>query len=89
MSPLHLISLPLELAPLRRWAAMRGFGADEGLALHHLLCETFGKGVLQPFRLMPSPRATSATLYAYARADEASLTHLRDPGGSACALSIP
>lgn len=73
MSPLHLISLPLDLSLLRRWAAMRCFGADEGLALHHLLSETFGKGVLQPFRLMAAPGAARATLYAYARSDEASL----------------
>jgi CRISPR system Cascade subunit CasE len=73
MSPLYLISLPLELASLRRWAAMRGFGADEGLALHHLLSECFGKGAIQPFRLMPAPGATSGTVYTYARTDEASL----------------
>jgi CRISPR system Cascade subunit CasE len=76
MSPLYLTSLPLELTPLRRWAAMRGFGADEGLALHHLLSETFGKGAMQPFRLMPAPRATCATLYAYARTGEAGLRQI-------------
>ncbi|MCW2274729.1 type I-E CRISPR-associated protein Cas6/Cse3/CasE [Rhodoblastus acidophilus] len=73
MNALHLVSLPLALGPLRRWAATRGFGADEGVALHHLLSETFGKGAMQPFRMMPAPKATSATLYAYARADEACL----------------
>jgi CRISPR system Cascade subunit CasE len=73
MSPLHLISLPLDLSLLRRWAAMRGVGADEGLALHHLLSETFGKGAAQPFRLMTAPGAARATLYAYARSDDASL----------------
>ncbi|MCW2286080.1 CRISPR system Cascade subunit CasE [Rhodoblastus acidophilus] len=73
MNALHLISLPLDLAPLRRWAAMRGFGADEGLALHHLLSETFGKGATQPFRLMAAPGAARATLYAYARSDETNL----------------
>ena len=73
MTPLNLISLPLKLDALRRWAAMRGVGADEGLALHHLLSECFGKGINQPFRLMPTPGATAATLYAYARTDEAGL----------------
>jgi CRISPR system Cascade subunit CasE len=73
MSPLHLVSLPLRLDALRRWAAMRGFGADEGLALHHLLSECFGKGAAQPFRLMAAPGAARATLYAYARTDEAGL----------------
>jgi len=73
MNALHLISLPLDLGPLRRWAAMRGCGADEGIALHHLLSETFGKGVTQPFRLMAAPGGARATLYAYARASEADL----------------
>lgn len=66
---LHLVELPLTLKPLHIWAGMRGFGADEGLALHHLLGETFGPAVLQPFRLMVAPRAQSGTLYAYAAAD--------------------
>lgn len=69
MSALHLASLPVNLREFRRLAAFRGFGADEGRALHHLLSETFGKGLLQPFRLMPAPKGTGgglgATLYAY------------------------
>lgn len=69
MSALNLASLPLDLRALRRWAAARGFAQDEGRALHHLLAETFGKGQLQPFRLMASPGAAHASLYAYARAD--------------------
>ncbi len=70
MTPLHLLSLPLELRSLRRWAAQRGFGADEGRALHHLLSETFGKGVVQPFRLLVAPSAISGNLYAYSRTCE-------------------
>lgn len=73
MIPLHLASLPLDLRALRRWAAARGFAQDEGRALHHLLAETFGKGLLQPFRLMAAPGAARASLYAYARADAATL----------------
>jgi len=73
MTEFHLLSLPINLGPLRKWAALRGFGADEGCALHHLLSETFGKGVLQPFRLMVSPGAASGTLYAYMRPNEAAL----------------
>lgn len=69
MSVLHLVSLPIDLREFRRLAVFRGFGADEGRALHHLLSEAFGKGLLQPFRLMPAPKGTSgghgATLYAY------------------------
>jgi CRISPR system Cascade subunit CasE len=78
----YLISLPIDLRALRRWAAARGFGADEGYALHHLLSETFGKSALQPFRLFVTPGATQGSLYAYARTDE---TSLRQVAGE-CAL---
>ena len=65
----YLISLPIDLRALRRWAAARGFGADEGCALHHLLSETFGKSAhLQPFRLLvrllARPRAPSMPMRA-------------------------
>jgi CRISPR system Cascade subunit CasE len=74
MTPLYLASLPIDLRALRGWAAARrDFGADEGCALHHLLSETFGKGALQPFRLMVRPGAASGSLYAYAHADETAL----------------
>ena len=83
MTPLHLVSLPIRLQALRKWAAGRGFGADEGCALHHLLSETFGKGVLQPFRLMVAPGAAGGSLYAYAHSDEAALREV----AAECALS--
>ena len=73
MSQMHLISLPLELRSLRRWAAKQGFGADEGRALHHLLSETFGKSALQPFRLLVAPGEDTGNLYAYAKTDEDNL----------------
>lgn len=66
---LHLVELPLSLRALNLWAGGRGLGSDEGTALHHLLGETFGPAVVQPFRLMVAPRAQSGTLYAYAAAD--------------------
>jgi CRISPR system Cascade subunit CasE len=69
MSALNLAGLPVDLRALGRWAAVRGFAEDEGRALHHLLAETFGKGQLQPFRLMAAPGAAHSSLYAYARAD--------------------
>jgi CRISPR system Cascade subunit CasE len=71
MSALYLIRLPVDLATLNRWAVDRGLGLtegggiDEGLTLHHLLSEAFGKGVLQPFRLIVPPKGTTASLYAY------------------------
>ena len=81
---LHLIELPIELRALHLWAGGRklGGGFDEGVALHHLLGESFGSAALQPFRLMVAPRAQNGALYAYAQEDaeglrrtaEASLT---------------
>jgi CRISPR system Cascade subunit CasE len=67
MTTLHMLSLAVDLAALRRQGAIRGFAEDEGRTLHHLLAETFGKGIAQPFRLMPGANgARHATLYAYA-----------------------
>jgi len=68
---LHLIRLPIRISALARWGADRGWtqgksGAfDEGRALHHLLSETFGNGIAQPFRLLVPPRANTGNLYAY------------------------
>jgi CRISPR system Cascade subunit CasE len=76
---LHLIRLPIRLSALARWGADRGWvkgktGAfDEGRALHHLLSETFGKGLAQPFRLLVPPRANAGNLYAYSAASADSL----------------
>lgn len=74
---LSLLRVPVNLPALARWAATRGWvqadGFDEGRALHHLLAETFGKGVTQPFRLLVPPRKTTGNLYAYTPADLATL----------------
>ena len=88
MSPLHLASLPLDLRGLRRWAAVRGFGEDEGRALHHLLAETIGKGLLQPFRLMAAHGAARASLYAYAREDAPALLQVARECGLPDALAV-
>jgi CRISPR system Cascade subunit CasE len=68
---LHLVELPLALRALHLWAGERGLGtgSDEGVALHHLLGETFGPAALKPFRLMVAPRARNGTLYAYSADD--------------------
>jgi CRISPR system Cascade subunit CasE len=72
MSLLNMLSLRLDLGELRRWSVTCGLEADEGRALHHLLCETFGKGVLQPFRLMPGRNGVrTAHLYGYTNVNEA------------------
>lgn len=75
---LHLVELPLSLRTLHLWAGGRKLGAgfDEGVALHHLLGETFGPAALQPFRLMVAPRAQVGTLYAYSAADADSLRQI-------------
>lgn len=79
MRVLHLVHLPIDLKELNQWASTRDCAwahwrnrhrrnlviFDEGRALHHLLCETFGRGALQPFRLMASPGRSEANLYAY------------------------
>ena len=88
MTRLHLISLPLELRPFRQWAAARKIGTDEGRALHHLLGETFGKGALQPFRLMVAPGAYSGTLYAYTLSDQDSLQQTARETGLPDALDV-
>ena len=73
MSALHMTSVPVDLRELHRVAALRGHDRDEGRALHHFLSEAFGKGSLQPFRLMAARGARRATLYAYSRLAEAGL----------------
>lgn len=88
MTRLHLISLPLELRPFRQWAGARKFGTDEGRALHHLLGETFGKGALQPFRLMVAPGARTGTLYAYTLSDQDSLQQTARETGLPDALHV-
>lgn len=65
MSTLFFISMPVDMREFRRLAALRGFSSDEGRAMHHLLCEAFGKGSLQPFRMMVAEGKRQATLYAY------------------------
>ena len=73
MTSLHLIEMPLDLPALHVWAEHRCLsahgGLDEGRALHHLLGEAFGPGILQPFRLLVTPRSRNATIYAYAGQD--------------------
>lgn len=97
MSTLYLVRIPVDLSRLGQWAAdrnlgwaerrnrdgrMRDAGLDEGCALHHLLSESFGKGALQPFRLMVPPGGR-ASLYAYSTTD---INGLRE---TAAAVALP
>ena len=73
--PVHLIRVPMETGALASWADERGwvrrrgrlFDFDEGRALHHLLDEALGPGLLRPFRLFVPPRRGTGFLYAYSR----------------------
>ncbi len=97
MSTLHLIRLPISLSALAQWAASRNYGwttrrdrkgserdagFDEGCALHHLLVETFGNGVLHPFRMLVAAPGKQGHVYAYSRVDAATLLET----AQACAL---
>ena len=81
MTVLNLIRVPIATDALARWAGERGWGRrrggvaafDEGRALHHLLDEVLGPGVLRPFRLLVPPRRTGGNLYAYSVLDARSL----------------
>lgn len=97
MSLLHLVRVPVFLPQLGRWAALRNYGFtirrgangqqrdagfDEGRALHHLLAETFGPGVLHPFRHIVAPGGIQAQLYAYSQQDATALLEV----AHACSL---
>ncbi len=107
MSVLHLIRLPISLPQLGLWAARRSYGFtvqrspkgqvrdagfDEGRAIHHLLAETFGPGVLQPFRQFVAPGGKQSQIYAYSRFDAAALreaaqTYALPEASSVCDLT--
>lgn len=74
----QLVRIPVAMVELSRWAALRGGlwshnDLDVGRALHHLLCESFPTGALQPFRLFVPSRQQCGTLYAYTATSEAAL----------------
>ena len=82
MTALNLIHVPINTNALARWAGERGWGPhqganvsfDEGRALHHLVDETLGPGVLRPFRYLVPPRSNSGNLYAYSTLDSDALS---------------
>ena len=85
MTALHLVRAPIETAALARWAAERGWVRhksrdvfDEGRALHHLLDEALGPGLLRPFRLLVPPRRKRGNLYAYSAQDAQALRAAAD-----------
>ncbi|MTJ82935.1 MAG: type I-E CRISPR-associated protein Cas6/Cse3/CasE [Telmatospirillum sp.] len=88
MTGVHLICLPIDMVRFHRWSAARSLALDEGRALHHLLGESFGKGVMQPFRLMVPPGAVTGSLYAYSPDDAATLTETAAACGLPDALAV-
>ena len=76
--PTQLVRIPVAMVELNRWAARRGglwshSDLDVGRALHHLLCESFPTGALQPFRLFVPARQQRGHLYAYTATSESAL----------------
>ena len=71
MTAFHLVRMPVDTARLARWAVERGWAGsrgavfDEGRALHHLVTEIWGPGVIPCFRLLVPPRRRAGNLYAY------------------------
>ena len=79
-APLYMLHVPVRVPELARFAYDRSWttrrrtdgremdaGFDEGRALHHLLDETFGQGILRPFRMLVAPGARGGSIYAYTR----------------------
>ena len=69
MTTTHLVHVPLRMDEFHRWAAERSLADlerfDAGNALHILLSGMFGKGIVQPFRLLRARRNPVGTLYGY------------------------
>ena len=78
-TPLRMIRADIDIREFHRWAGIRGLisrsAFDEGFAMHCLLTESFGRGALQPFRvIIPRDRGRrTGTLYGYARCDAGEL----------------
>ena len=91
MTALNLVRVPIAINALARWAGERGWvrrrggvaAFDEGRALHHLVDEVLGPGVLRPFRLLVPPRRSRGNLYAYSVLDAGALR------SAACAHALP
>ncbi len=79
MTAFHLVRVPVDIGQLARWAGERGWAGskgaayDEGRALHHLVTEVWGPGVLPCFRLLIAPRRRVGNLYAYSAMDAEAL----------------
>lgn len=76
MGERYLVRIPIGMEALVHWSRERGWAVrngryvdfDEGEAVHHLVGETVGPGVLRPFRLLKTQQSSEAFLYAYSEA---------------------
>ena len=79
MTAFHLVRAPVDTGRLAQWAGERGWAGskgavyDEGRALHHLVTEVWGPGVLPCFRLLVPPRRRAGNVYAYSAMDAETL----------------
>ncbi len=84
MTAFHLVRAPVDTGRLGRWAGERGWTGskdavyDEGRALHHLVTEVWGPGVLPCFRFLVPPRRRAGNLYAYSAMDAEALCAAAD-----------
>ena len=87
ITPLRMIRADIDIREFHRWAGIRGLISrstfDEGFAMHCLLTESFGRGALQPFRVIipRDRRRRTGTLYGYSRRDA---DDLRDAASLYC-----
>lgn len=92
---LHLVRARIRPRDLARWAGDRGWAGrgrtehyDEGATLHHLLVEIFGRGALQPFRLLVAPGERSANLYGYTQCGADELRRTAETVGAPDAAAV-
>lgn len=66
---LHMVRISVDMRKFHCWSSERGLlhrsRCAEGIAMHHLLSECFGKSMLQPFRLMVARVGVNGSLYSY------------------------
>ncbi len=78
----YLVYFPLDLRKFHRWTSNRELirkGVfDRGYAFHVFLSSTFGKSMLQPFRIFAPTQGRTASIYAYSTKDKSSLKEIAD-----------
>ena len=92
MTRTHLVYAQVRMTALYQWAAERNLGSRRGLdtgnALHILLAGMFGKGMIQPFRLLIAGRNPLSTLYGYSSLPAAALREQSEEAAAPDALRV-